>query len=90
MPACRDQLDCLQQISDDLYMVNERSRDVLTILSTKSDLTTYFLIPVIIFLFLLVLFISLAVCRFWRVIVRVRDNSVQLLDSDRAVLVDNT
>lgn len=88
MPTCRDDLDCLQQIEDNVYFVNERFRDVVSLLTAKSDISTYLLIPIVIFLLLIVVIFILVACRLFTVIVRVRDHSVELVTSDRASLLE--
>lgn len=89
MPTCRDDLDCLQQIEDNVYLVNERFRDVVSFLTARSDTTTYLLIPIVIFLILLVCIITLFACRFYNVIVRVHDRRVELVSPDQSPLIDS-
>lgn len=89
MPTCRDDLDCLQELDNNVFLLNERFRDVVSLLTTRSDLSTYLLIPILTLLLFICCVIAFIACRLYRVVIRVRDTSVELITPDRAPLIDS-
>lgn len=50
MPTCKSELDCLQDIDDHIFRLDDRIRDIFSVISLRSDTTTGLLIPILVIL----------------------------------------
>lgn len=72
MPTCHDDLECLQEIDHIVDSVDQRVKDVGFLLTYRSDISAYLLIPIIIFFIILLLLISLVIYHLNRLRIRSR------------------
>lgn len=50
MPTCKSELDCLQDIDDHIFRLDDRIRDIFSVISLRSDTTSGLLIPILVIL----------------------------------------